>query len=107
MPGIYNMPGPQDAQGLASMQALQQLGRLPMDQKVKDEFMAIFYKELLKQAFKAPQIGITDGEENNQSFASLFTSDLLVEKLALELARNKSFSIDGLFPGVIEEKEKK
>jgi Rod binding domain-containing protein len=58
--------------------------------KAKEEFLTIFYKELLKQAFKTPKFGM--GEEENDSFSNVFTSDLLVEKMALELARSKAFS---------------
>ncbi len=66
-------------------------------QKVKDEFLAIFYKELLKQSFKAPKFGFS--EEDN-SISAMFVSDLMIEQLALQLARSRSFSADALIPPV-------
>ena len=64
--------------------------------KVKEEFMALFYKEILKQAFKPPTSGFGEkGEEN--SMLGAFSSDLLIEKMALELAQSKSFSAEQLF----------
>lgn len=67
-------------------------------QKVKEEFLAIFYKELLKQAFKAPKLGVG---EDDVSFTSSFSSDILVEKLALELARSGAFSAQDILPSEI------
>jgi hypothetical protein len=56
-------------------------------QRVEQEFLAIFYKEILKDAFKAP----------NLSSGSL-GSDMLVEQFAEELAQSRSFSGIDLFP---------
>ena len=67
-------------------------------QKIKEEFLSIFYKEILKQSFKTPNFG---GSENSNSVMGMFGSDILVEKLALELAQSKSFSIDSLFPNAV------
>jgi len=58
--------------------------------KIKDEFLTIFYKELLKQAFKAPDLSLGDREEENNFFSS-FNSDLMVEQLAQELAKSAAF----------------
>lgn len=52
---------------------------------VQKEFLTIFYKELLKQAFKAPDLSIGDKDENN--FVSSFGSDAMIEQLAQEMAR--------------------
>lgn len=105
--GIYGIQGIQDTQSIVNMQVLRQLGQAQASQKVKDEFMAIFYKELLKQAFKPPNVGFSgEGENSSNSIAAVFSSDLLVEKMALELAQSRAFSVDDIFPGVIEEKEK-
>jgi len=71
-------------------------------EKVKEEFLALFYKELLKQAFKPPNLGW--GDENNTSFSSTFGSDLMVEKLAVELAQSKTFSAANLFPTIEKNK---
>lgn len=55
--------------------------------KVKDEFLAIFYKEILKQVFKTPDL--TLGEENEQkNLLTSFNSDLMIEHLAQQLARD-------------------
>ena len=83
--------GIENLQNLEQMKALVELQRSSqidprVASKVKEEFMALFYKEILKQAFKPPTSGF-----------NTFTSDLLVEKLALELARSKSFSAEQLF----------
>lgn len=67
-----------------------QVAQYPNQQKVKEEFLAIFYKEILKHSFKQPNFGIAG--EDKESFSSVFTSDLMVGRLALELARSKSFS---------------
>lgn len=90
--GIQGYQGMLGAQSTPSMRAL--VGAAG-SQKVKEEFLAIFYKELLKQAFKPPKLGIGD-EEN--SLSTTFGSDLLVERIALELARSGAFSTDDLFP---------
>lgn len=55
--------------------------------KVKDEFLAIFYKELLKQVFKTPNLSLGEENEQNNSLTS-FNSDLMVEQLAQQLARD-------------------
>ena len=68
-------------------------------QKVVQEFMAIFYKELLKQSFKPPNL---TGSDNPNSIGNTFSTDMFVEQMALELARSKSFSASELFPGVTE-----
>lgn len=55
-------------------------------EKIKDEFLAIFYKELLKQVFKAPDL--SPGEEDKENnFVSSFSSDLMVEQLAEQMAK--------------------
>jgi hypothetical protein len=59
--------------------------------KVEQEFLAIFYKELLKDAFKPPKL---NSGENSISFAS----DMMVEQFAKELAQSSSFSGIDLFP---------
>jgi hypothetical protein len=85
------LQGIQGLQGVSGSRVLGAAGR----QKVKEEFLAIFYKELLKQAFQPPKLGL-EGEDN--SLTGSFGSDLLVERLALELARSGAFSAENLFP---------
>lgn len=65
-------------------------------QKAKQEFLAIFYKELFKDAFKGPKIGLE--EKENVSFSSVYSSDMMAEWLAVKLASTKPFSADSLFP---------
>lgn len=59
--------------------------------KVKDEFMAIFYKELLKQVFKGPDLSMGEEKDNANNFVSSFNSDLMVEQMA-QLMVQKSFT---------------
>ena len=90
--GIQGIQGFQGMQGVIGMQTL--LGAAGR-QKVKEEFLAIFYKELLKQAFKPPKLGF---ESENNNLTGTFASDMLVERLSLELARSGAFSPENLFP---------
>lgn len=76
---------------LGQMQVMLEAARQSGQTKVQEEFMAVFYKELLKQAFTTPSFSIDDEEENN-TFKSSFTNDLMVDKLALEMARRQAFS---------------
>jgi hypothetical protein len=101
---MQGIPGLEDTQGLQDLQALMAyrgLGAASEAERsrVKEEFLAVFYKELLKQAFKPPRLGVSD-EENN-SMTTTFGSDLLVERLALELAQSGAFSAENLFPSEI------
>ena len=57
--------------------------------EARTEFLTIFYKELLKQAFKAPDLSLK-GEEKEDNVISNFNSDIMVEQLARELAKNAS-----------------
>ena len=93
--GIENLQNLEQMKALVELQRSNQIDPR-VASKVKEEFMALFYKEILKQAFKPPTAGLgEEGEENGMLGA--FSSDLLVEKLALELARSKSFSAEQLF----------
>jgi len=69
-------------------------------QKVKEEFLTYFYKEILKQAVTVPDLSL-GGEENN-SVSKIFTADLMVEKLAQELVQSGAFSTKDLFPSLGE-----
>jgi hypothetical protein len=82
-------------EGIQGYQGMRPLVGAAGQQKVKEEFLAIFYKQLLKQAFKPPKLGF---ENEDHSLTGTFGSDLLVERLALELARSGAFSTDALFP---------
>lgn len=66
---------------------------------VKEQFMAIFYKELLKKAIKMPTFSSASQKD---SMSATFASDILINKMALELAQSKSFSADNYFPAASE-----
>ncbi|MFH1361194.1 MAG: hypothetical protein ABIH69_00840 [bacterium] len=74
------------------MQRANQAKTLSDRAKVKDEFLALFYKALLKKTFKPESFGF--GESAN-SFSTTYATDLLVEKLARDLAKKQSFDLIG------------
>ena len=51
---------------------------------VKKEFAAIFYKELLKQAFESQSASFS--EDKNNLMTNAINQDILIDKLAEELA---------------------
>ena len=60
----------------------------------KEEFLTIFYKELLKQAFKAPDLTLGGEEQSAESaFYLAFNSDMMVEQLAAKMARKSALDI--------------
>jgi hypothetical protein len=61
----------------------------------KEEFMAIFYKELLKQTFKAPDLTFKSEEESDQNFniGSAFGSEALIEQLADQMAKRMAIQM--------------
>jgi len=65
--------------------------------KVQEEFMVIFYREMLKQAFKAPDLSVTDGEEKNGAgFSAAYSSEMMVEQLAREMIKSGQLRPDFL-----------
>jgi ribosomal protein L9 len=56
-------------------------------EQVQQEFLVLFYKELLKNSMKTPNLSITD-EKDSKPFGSL-TSDVMLDKLAEEIARKQ------------------
>lgn len=68
-------------------------------EKVQQEFMAIYYKEILKQAFKTSDFSL---DKENASFFQTFGKDLLVEQMAMELARSKAYSAQNIFPSTFK-----
>ncbi|MFC1540717.1 hypothetical protein ACFL4J_01615 [Candidatus Margulisiibacteriota bacterium] len=99
---LQGVQGVQGTQGVLSAEMLERANRATTPSQraqVRDEFLAIFYKALLKQAITPAQLGFS---EDNNPVISTFGSDLMVERMALELARSKSFSADDLFPPVME-----
>lgn len=98
--GVQGMQAASASQRLRQMQAVlasPQMSAATIEdrQKVKEEFLAVFYKELLKQAFKPPKLGM---DEDDNSLTNAFGSDLMVERMALELAQSGAFSARDLFP---------
>lgn len=65
--------------------------------EAEDEFMAIFYKEILKQALKPPKFSI---DEESDSFGSSIVSDYMMDQMAMELAQTKSFAAENFIPQV-------
>jgi len=55
--------------------------------EARTEFLTIFYKELLKQVIKAPDFSLDD-EDKKDNLISSYNSDVMVEQLARELAKN-------------------
>ena len=69
------------------------------EQVAKKEFLAIFYKELLRQSFQPAKSawGGLAGENNNSALTA-FGNDIMLEKMAQHLASsNQAFSPDQLF----------
>lgn len=79
----------------AALQEARQATTAQEREKVKEEFLAIFYKELLKKVFKAPNLSIEKKEDNNiSSMLSNFNADLMVEKMAMDLAKQQVSNFD-------------
>ncbi len=72
-------------------------------QKAQEQFLAIFYKEILKQTFKAPNFSLNKDED--QSLSRVFSSDLMVEQMAIELAKNGAFSVQNIMPANLQKVE--
>lgn len=58
-------------------------------EKVKTEFLSVFYKEMLKQAFKVPNLS-PNGEEKENNYVTSITNDMLIEQLAQEMLKNQA-----------------
>ena len=72
--------------------AIQPQAELQRREKAREEFVAMFYKELLKNVFKAPSLGLAEEDENSptQAMTSMIGSDIFLEKMARELARSQA-----------------
>ena len=85
--------------------------RAAANNKVRDEFLTIFYKELLKQVFKAPNFNPTgNSEENGQvnefNFGTAFGQDLMLDQLAEQLVKNAKLNAQLIAPTEIPEGNK-
>lgn len=101
---IQGIQGTHAYQQIINAQMLERAGQATTyteRQKIKDEFLAIFYKEILKQAFKPPKLGMS---ENDNSVMGMFSADVLLNQMALELAQSNAFSADNFFPALSERK---
>ncbi len=59
-------------------------------QTSQDEFLAMFYKEILKQSIKPSTLGFSDDSTN--AAIGMYGADVLLEKLAIQLADDQSAS---------------
>ena len=69
-----------------------QSGSLDAANQAKTQFMVIFYKEMLKQVFKTPDLSIGGESEENKSVLTTFNSDVMAEQMAQQLASNAQLS---------------
>ena len=73
-------------------------------QTSKDQFLAMFYKEILKQTIKPTTLGFSD--EPSNAALSTYGTDVLLERLAIQLADDQG--ADSIFnqsvaPNIIEQ----
>ncbi len=68
--------------------------RAERTEAAKKEFLTMFYKELLKQAIKTPNLSLGDPDQEENNISSSYGSDLLVEKLAGQLAEKAASQIN-------------
>lgn len=54
--------------------------------RAQNEFLAVFYKEMLKQVFKTPNLSPLS-EDEQTGFASNLNRDMLIDQLAEHLAK--------------------
>jgi hypothetical protein len=60
------------------------------DARAGEEFLTVFYKEMLKEAIKAPSFSYEpDDKSENEAFFSAYNTDLMVEQFAKQLAKNQ------------------
>lgn len=72
--------------------------------KASDQFLTIFYKELLKQVIKTPNFSPADDEDSGSAFASSFNSELMVQELAEQLAKRAALGPSWIPPATGEAK---
>jgi hypothetical protein len=102
LPGQYQTSSTAGFSEILSAAMLQQAAKAqtPVDrQRIKDQFMAIFYKEMLKQVFTTPSLS---GSDNDSSLTGMFSADALMDQLALKMAQSDNFSADQIFPTMAE-----
>jgi Rod binding domain-containing protein len=61
-----------------------------VNSRAGEEFLTVFYKEMLKEAIKAPSFSYDpDNKSETETFFSTYNTDLLVEQFAKQLAKNQ------------------
>jgi hypothetical protein len=68
--------------------------------QVGQEFLTLFYKEMLKQTLQSPALTFDPGKNEEETFFSAFNSDIMVDQFARELARDQSAQLG---PVAVEE----
>ena len=68
----------------------QAAGTGALNSKTGEEFLTIFYKEMLKQAIKSPSLAYDpDNQEGENNLFSDLNTDIMVEQFAKELVKNQ------------------
>jgi hypothetical protein len=70
----------------------QTAGAAGVNSRAGEEFLTIFYKEMLKEAIKAPSFSYDpDNKDKSETgtFFSTYNTDLMVEQFAKQLAKNQ------------------
>ncbi|MFA6431470.1 MAG: hypothetical protein WCV91_03705 [Candidatus Margulisiibacteriota bacterium] len=67
------------------------------EEKVKQDFMALFYKEILKQIVKTPNLSMDEDEDSGISNpVATYYNDLMVEQIAKDWVQKGYLPIDML-----------
>jgi hypothetical protein len=86
-------------EAVSSLSALETYNRLSrqaagvsgVDSRAGEEFLTVFYKEMLKQAIKSPSFSYDpDNKSGTEAFFSTYNTDLMVEQFARQLAKNQA-----------------
>ena len=67
----------------------QAAGAGALNTKTGEEFLTIFYKEMLKQAIKPPALAYDPDNQDEQSLFSALNTDIMVEQFAKELVKKQ------------------
>lgn len=84
-------------EAISPLSALENLNRLSqaaaasgVNSRAGEEFLTIFYKEMLKEAIKAPSFSYDpENGSETETFFSTYNTDLMVEQFAKQLAKNQ------------------
>ena len=67
----------------------QAAGASGVNSRAGEEFLTIFYKEMLKQAIKAPSFSYDPENKDENNFFSVYNTDIMIEQFAKQLAKNQ------------------